>query len=122
MPTSSESPGWYSVEVNESGQNLTIHKHNDLSSSSEGSELASESLTYSSGDWVWVEIGPPTGSDDEIEVDAYELDEGSLERGESIGSVSTTDDDYAGERGVGATVRSSSDTGTVIDWIRILDD
>ena len=95
---------------------IRLNKYQSGSRSTE----STESVSFSNDTWYWGEIDPPTTEDNTIQFTMYELDN-ELQRGSEIGSVSTSDSDYIGDRGIGVQRVSTEGTGTIVDWIRILE-
>ena len=115
------SPGGYSAYIFSDPNDMALVRKDDLSDFTSDTEttLDSTSVSLTDGDWYWFEVQPQWGGD--IVFDLYEVDESTLERGNHIEGLTSTDLTYEDERGVGLYSRGSSAIGTSADWLRILD-
>ena len=115
-------PGAYGFNYQDDAGEIRIYKYTDLSGGSD-TELTSAAVTATATDWYWGEATLPTDSDDSISFTFYETDTATNPptRGAEIESITANDNDYATDRGVGATARSGGGSAAVmIDWIRVI--
>ena len=109
----------YLFEINPN-DNLEIQKITSFESDGVSQLAENTNVGMTTGNWYWCEADLPTTEDDSMECRVFELDSG-LEKGDSVSTLSANDNDFSENRGVGAYTRSGSDTGALVDWIRVDD-
>ena len=114
---SSDQAYWFEWRSGE----IAIAKHDvDDPDAVNANRLSSTSVSTDFEEYHVCEVSLPTSSDDEILYEVYEHD-GDGEKGDFVDSVSANDNDLVGNRGVGFSVNSSSNTGVCFDRMRVID-
>ena len=108
---------------------VRLHTGDELSivkwSNGSISELNLSSPTIDNTTWYDVEVWWHDGSGSEpagtLEVFAYEVNTGDLTRGSQVGTVSTTDTDYASNTGIAfGRWSGNGSAGTISDAVRVM--